>query len=223
MKTISNDKRLNAVAQKVVLQINCKLGGELWGCKTPYPNLMVCGIDVFHDKSRKSGSIAGMVSSVNDALSRYYTSVKIQKQGQEIMDSLKIAFMEALVRYNEINGRLPETIVVFRDGVSDSQMDTVSKSFSVSPLFFYLILFQVADHEAKQFLRTVMQGLKAPSHHTTTATVESSSSSSSDASLIKKYHLIERILVSFFLDCTLLNGLGSTRCCQVTTVRSSPT
>ena len=90
MKTISNEKRLNAVAQKVILQINCKLGGELWGCKTPYQNLMVCGIDVFHDKSRKSASISGMVTSMNDALSRYFTTVKIQKPSQELIDTLKV-------------------------------------------------------------------------------------------------------------------------------------
>ena len=75
LKTISNEKRLQAVAQKVVLQMNCKLGGELWGVQTPFEKLMVVGIDVFHDKSRKSGSIAGVVSSINDTLSRYYSTV----------------------------------------------------------------------------------------------------------------------------------------------------
>lgn len=70
LKTISNEKRLSSVAQKVALQINCKLGGELWACQTPFKDLMVVGIDVFHDKSLKSGSIAGVVTSVNDHLSR---------------------------------------------------------------------------------------------------------------------------------------------------------
>ena len=36
LKTISNDKRLTSVVQKVALQINCKLGGELWACTTPF-------------------------------------------------------------------------------------------------------------------------------------------------------------------------------------------
>ncbi len=98
VKTISNEKRLQAVAQKVALQINCKLGGELWACQTPIKDLMVVGIDVFHDKSRKSGSIAGCVTSINDTLSRYFSTVAIQKQGQEIIDALKVAFMQALIR-----------------------------------------------------------------------------------------------------------------------------
>lgn len=125
-KTISNEKRLSAVAQKIALQINCKLGGELWACQTPLKGLMVVGIDVYHDKSRKSGSIAGVVASINDSLSRYYSTVAIQKQGQEIIDALKIAFMQSLVRYFEVNNCFPQTVVVFRDGVSDSQMDTVA-------------------------------------------------------------------------------------------------
>lgn len=98
LKTISNEKRLQAVAQKIILQINCKLGGELWACQTPIKHLMVVGIDVYHDKSRKSGSIAGCVASINDTLSRYYSTVAIQKQGQEIIDALKVAFMQSLIR-----------------------------------------------------------------------------------------------------------------------------
>ena len=62
---------------------------------------MVVGIDVYHDKSRKMGSIAGVVASLNDSLSRYFSTVAIQKQGQEIIDALKIAFMQSLIRYVE--------------------------------------------------------------------------------------------------------------------------
>ena len=40
-KTISNEKKVSSVVQKVALQINCKLGGELWGCEIPMKSLMV--------------------------------------------------------------------------------------------------------------------------------------------------------------------------------------
>ena len=43
LKTINNPKKLQAVAQKIALQINCKLGGELWACQTPWDGLMVVG------------------------------------------------------------------------------------------------------------------------------------------------------------------------------------
>ena len=42
LKTINNEKKVNSVVQMVALQINCKLGGELWGCEIPMENLMVC-------------------------------------------------------------------------------------------------------------------------------------------------------------------------------------
>ena len=77
-KTISNEKKISSVVQKVALQINCKLGGELWGCEIPMKNLMVVGVDVFHDPSRRLPSIAGIVSSTNAAMSRWYSSTCFQ-------------------------------------------------------------------------------------------------------------------------------------------------
>jgi len=125
LKTISNPKRLSAVCQKIALQINCKLGGELWACQTPFKNLMVVGIDVFHQKSQKTGSVAGVVASLNDTHSRFYSCVAQQIEGQEMIDALKTSFMEAINRYRSLNNCYPSEIVVFRDGVGDGQMETI--------------------------------------------------------------------------------------------------
>ena len=103
---------------------------------------MVVGIDIYHDKSRKSGSIAGVVTSLNDTCSRYFSNTVEQKQGQEIMDALRIAFIEGLVKYWETNRKWPANIVVFRDGVGDGQLEATEK------------------HEAEQFLR-VLNGVNA--------------------------------------------------------------
>jgi aubergine-like protein len=65
VKTICNKKKVSSVVQKVSLQINCKLEGELWGCNIPLPNLKVVGVAVYHNHSRTHPSIAGMVSSTN--------------------------------------------------------------------------------------------------------------------------------------------------------------
>ena len=80
---------------------------------------MVVGIDVYHDNTRKCGSIAGGGTSLNDASTRYYSVAVEQKQGQEIMDALRIAFIEGLIKYWETNRRWPANIVVFRDGGND--------------------------------------------------------------------------------------------------------
>ncbi len=85
------------------------------------------GIDVFHDKSRKSGSIAGVVSSVNQTLTKFYSSAVFQQQGQELVDALKIAFLDAMMRYYDQNHKWPSQVVVFRDGVGDGQLEATEK------------------------------------------------------------------------------------------------
>jgi len=123
-KTISNEKKVSSVVQKVALQINCKLGGELWGCSIPAKigSMMVLGVDVYHDPSRRGSSIAGVVSSTNMSMSRWYSSTCFQQPGQEIIDSLKIAFIKALKKFYEVNHIWPDKVIVFRDGVGDSQL-----------------------------------------------------------------------------------------------------
>lgn len=40
-KTISQQNKLRSVTQKVALQINCKLGGELWALEIPLVSFIV--------------------------------------------------------------------------------------------------------------------------------------------------------------------------------------
>ena len=77
-KTIANEKKVSSVVQKVALQINCKLGGELWACSTPFKNMMVVGVDVYHDPTRKTSSIAGIVASMIHTFSRWHSSTCFQ-------------------------------------------------------------------------------------------------------------------------------------------------
>merc|ERR1719206_1197021 len=126
-KTISNEKKVSSVVQKVALQINCKLGGELWACDIPMKNLMVVGVDVFHDPFRRLPSIAGIVSSTNSAMSRWYSSTVVQASGQELIDLLKPAFVKAIKEYYKANHAWPEKILVYRDGVGDSQLTLIAK------------------------------------------------------------------------------------------------
>lgn len=44
-----------------------------------------------------------------------------QHTGQELADNLKVCMTAALKNYHEVNGRLPERIIVYRDGVGDGQ------------------------------------------------------------------------------------------------------
>ena len=85
------------------------------------------GVDVYHDPSRRSQSIAGIVSSTNASMSRWYSSTCFQACHQELIDALKPAFVKAIKQFYQINHQWPAQILVFRDGVGDSQLSILAK------------------------------------------------------------------------------------------------
>ncbi|XP_061421204.1 piwi-like protein 2 isoform X2 [Lethenteron reissneri] len=132
-RTISQQKRMRSVAQKVVLQMNCKLGGELWILDIPLKNIMVVGVDVFHNVVLGKQSVVGFVASMNRSVSRWYSRVVRQSTAQELVDGLNLCMTSAIKKYYELNHFLPEKIIMYRDGVSDSQLAIV-RDFEVMQL-----------------------------------------------------------------------------------------
>ena len=114
-RTISNQGKLRSVTQKIALQINCKLGGELWALDIPLKNLMVIGIDVYLDTIYGKRSIGAFVSSSNQMCTRWYSRVTMHTPGQEIVEGLKVCFSGALRKYHEVNNCLPDRIIVYRE------------------------------------------------------------------------------------------------------------
>ncbi|XP_057268584.1 piwi-like protein 2 [Pezoporus wallicus] len=95
-------------------------------CPVPsQKQLMVIGMDVYHNHRKGMRSVIGFVASMNQVLTRWYSRVVFQMPNQEIADSLRLCLADALQHFHEMNHCLPRKIVVFRDGVSDSQLDTV--------------------------------------------------------------------------------------------------
>jgi aubergine-like protein len=91
VKTINKpDNVLRTVAQKIVLQMNVKLGGELWRLVIPIKKIMIVGIDVYHKTEKQYKSIAGFVSSLNPEQTRWYSKVCFQMVGQEV--SFKVLY-----------------------------------------------------------------------------------------------------------------------------------
>lgn len=68
-RTLCKPQMLMSVATKVAIQMNCKMGGEVWHSDA-MQDVMVVGIDTYHDSSRKGRSVAGVVASYNKALTR---------------------------------------------------------------------------------------------------------------------------------------------------------
>jgi hypothetical protein len=72
-------------------------------CVVLQDNCMVCGIDSFHDTTKKGGSVAGFVSSLNKTFTRWFSRVCFQGHGQELVDGLKTCFISALKCYHEVS------------------------------------------------------------------------------------------------------------------------
>ena len=99
--TIDQAIKLRAVTQKIALQINCIMGGELWAVNIPTKTMMVCGVDVYHDPARRGQSV-GFVASVNPAMTRWYSRAKYQIPETELSQNLKICLVECLHKYYEV-------------------------------------------------------------------------------------------------------------------------
>ena len=92
--------KLRSVVMKIAMQINCKLGGQLWTCDIPMNDLMVCGIDVYHDPSPVGQSVAALVVSTNKGMTQWFSIPIVQGKGQEIMDALQPSFVHAIKKYH---------------------------------------------------------------------------------------------------------------------------
>lgn len=63
---------------------------------------MVVGIDVYHDKGCRQ-SVAAIVCNIDVHVTRFYSEVVFQEQGQELIDKLKVAFTAAIRKYHSVS------------------------------------------------------------------------------------------------------------------------
>ena len=70
-------------------------------------------------------SIAAIVGSVDPQATQYEVEVRVQdrRQNEEVIQDMKNVVM--LLRFHQITKRKPQTLVMFRDGVSEGQFTTV--------------------------------------------------------------------------------------------------
>jgi aubergine-like protein len=125
-KNISN----LSVAGKVVAQMAAKLGNRLWLVELPASlqerekGLVVVGADVFHKNHHES--LTSVVGTVDKELSRYYSQTGIQKRrGDDCLSDIKDKVINVAREYVKANNCPATTVVVFRDGVGESQLDRV--------------------------------------------------------------------------------------------------
>merc|ERR1719308_450164 len=106
--------------------MNSKLGGEPWAVKIPLKDTMVIGYDTYHDSAQKGRSVGAVVASMNSTFTKYLSVANLHTNpAQELNDNMCPSIAKALRRYGELNGCLPERIIMYRDGVGDGQIPYV--------------------------------------------------------------------------------------------------
>uniref|UniRef100_A0AAR2IH10 Piwi-like protein 1 n=1 Tax=Pygocentrus nattereri TaxID=42514 RepID=A0AAR2IH10_PYGNA len=158
-RTLSRPQALMTVATKIALQMNCKMGGELWSIEIP--QLMIVGIDCYHDTAAGKRSIGALVASLNQSMSRWFSKCVLQSRGQEIIDGLKVALKAALKAYWKYNNCLPSRIIVYRDGVGDGMLQSVV-NYEVPQIMPKLTVVVVKKRIASRFFARIDGKLSNP-------------------------------------------------------------
>lgn len=146
-RTLAKQQMLMSVATKIAMQINCKMGGDLWKLEIPLSNLMIIGIDSYRDSSARGRSACGFVASMNKDQTSYFSICSFQHAQGEFAGALSSHMTAALKRYYELNQKLPDRVIIFRDGVGDSQVNLV------------------VDYELKQILAAMDKVYPAGTQH----------------------------------------------------------
>jgi len=123
-------KNAMSVCSKILLQMNAKLGLELWVTEKPLglpEKTMIIGADVYHKTTigQEKKSCVGFCASLNPQFNKFFSKVSFQNRvGEEIMVNIGKLVKEAVLKYFAFNGKkfFPEYIIFFRDGVAENQL-----------------------------------------------------------------------------------------------------
>lgn len=119
---------VKSIATKVVVQLNCKLGGAPWMIKFPIVGAMVIGFDVNHDTRDRNKSYGAFIASMDhQSVYKYYSAVSHHTNGVELSANISTHMRNALKAYLKVHKTLPERIFFYRDGVGDGQIEYVHK------------------------------------------------------------------------------------------------
>jgi len=128
-------KNAMSVCSKILLQMNAKIGLELWITEQPKDlpaKTMIIGADVYHSTQigKEKRSCIGFCASLNPEFNRFFSKITIQKKdGDDIMTNIGKLVKEAVVKYFIFNGKkfFPEYIIFYRDGVAENQLGSIMK------------------------------------------------------------------------------------------------
>ncbi|KAI6206059.1 Dolichyl-diphosphooligosaccharide--protein glycosyltransferase subunit 1 [Aphelenchoides besseyi] len=107
---------------------NAYIDTDKWSKFTnPHEATLFVGIDVTHTTQGENyeNSVAALVTNLDLNATKYGTAVRILPPRCEQVTEVGEMLVHQMKQFYTINHRLPKHIVIFRDGVSDSQFDMV--------------------------------------------------------------------------------------------------
>ncbi|XP_001947590.2 piwi-like protein Siwi [Acyrthosiphon pisum] len=108
---------------KISIKMNCKLGGAPWRVVIPEKSMMIVGFDVCHGKRNKS--YGALIATMNDTYTSYFSCVQKYESRQELLNNFAMNIAKALNKYKSKNNTLPNSIIIYRDGMEDDQLSYV--------------------------------------------------------------------------------------------------
>ena len=72
-------------------------------------------------------SIGGVVATLNPSLTRFWSNVTRHRNNEENLDQMKVLITNSLREFHRNQNRLPERVIVYRDGVGDGQIALVKE------------------------------------------------------------------------------------------------
>ncbi|PAV58564.1 hypothetical protein WR25_15017 [Diploscapter pachys] len=116
------NKNFDSIVLKILLQMNCKMGGALWKVKIPLKETMIVGYDLYHDSTLKGKTVGACVSTYDKDFTEFFSQTRPHENPTQLGNNLMIFIRKALHRYQEANGQLPKRIILYRDGAGDGQI-----------------------------------------------------------------------------------------------------
>jgi aubergine-like protein len=117
---IKAGKNLQSIVTRIVMQMNAKMGGIPWSISDmPFTDKPTMVVGYCLAKMGGNDHAVGLAATVDREFTRYHTSAK--KCGTEVVTTLELQFKEALKAFKTKCSTEPKQIIIYRDGVSESQ------------------------------------------------------------------------------------------------------
>lgn len=123
-------KNTISVASNILLQMNAKLGEPLWRIVQSLKevrdrSIAIGGIAIYHKLINRKDSCAAFVGTIDKELTRYFSFAKLMEQNVQRIQPMQDLMLKWLKAFFKKNNRLPDTLIIFRDGVGEGQIVSI--------------------------------------------------------------------------------------------------